>query len=649
MLRVFAVVLLAASVPWTPPKAVAEGLLSEADRRIYKDAFRAAARSRWAEAKRLSEKAENKLPGKVIRWTEMTRRGAHVGFADYVRFIRENPHWPGQEILRQRAEEAIRDSTPAEELLRWFSRNVPTTTEGRAALGRALLGSGLDAQARDVLREAWIGGRFNRKSEQTFLSRFGRLLIREDHIERLERLLWKGHRHQATRMLRFAPKDIRALATARIRLRRNRGNVGSALRRVPEELKRHPGLLYERLRWRRSRGRVDDALEILENPPAELVRPDLWWLDREIVIRRVLERGEASRAYELARDHRNGYGAEYAEAEWLAGWIALSFLKQHERALLHFERMYEVASFPISLARGAFWAGRASEQMGNTNVAREWYGKAAEFDLTYYGQLAAARIDARKPPATLPEPDADRTAAFYAHELVRVVMLLDELGEEDRMRPFFERFATVFEQPDMQVLAGRLALAFGRPDLAVRVARKAYRWGDALPVVGYPLIEAPEGWPEQALLLSIARQESNFMIAARSASGARGLMQLMPATARGMARRIGERYSRARLTRDPLYNLKLGRAYLRWLLERYDGSYLLAIAGYNAGPAAVNRWLKVLGDPRTGEVDPIDWVELIQYPETRNYVQRVLEGLHIYRRRLSDTRTAYTLDHGPAR
>ena len=630
----------------TGSPSVAEGLLSSADKEKYKAAFKAARKSNWSSAKRHSAGADDKLPGKVIRWMEMTRRGANVDFKRYVRFIEANPHWPRQRKLRQRAEEAIRLATPPEDVLDWFSKHVPITTDGRLMLGRALLKAGLRAEAVEVLRDAWVEGSFGRKQERSFLAGYGKLLTQDHHLKRLDRLLWEGHRHQATRMLKHAPKDLRALAEARIRLRRNRRSVGEVLRRVPDELVGNPGLLYERLRWRRRRGRVDQALEILENPPPDLVRADLWWKEREIVTRRVLERGEAARAYELARDHRLEYGADYAEGEWLAGWIALSFLKQPAKALVHFERLYEVVRYPISLARGAYWAARAEEAMGNAFGAREWYGKAAEFDLTYYGQLAAARLDAdRLPPepAGLPQPNAGHVAAFNAHELVRVVLLLEELGQGRYLQPFFDRIAEVFEEPEMKVLAGRLALSLDRPDLAVRLARRSYRRGEPMTSAGYPVIDVPAGGPEQALLLSIARQESNFKTFAKSPSGARGLMQLMPATARAMARRTRVKYSRARLTRDPVYNLKLGRAYIQWLLRKYDGSYVLAVSAYNAGPVAVNRWIRELGDPRTSQIDPVDWIELIQYKETRNYVQRVLESLYVYRRRLSEQQVAYSL------
>lgn len=635
------VMVLAAGSP-----AFAADLLTPEDQGIYKDAFKAAKKRQWAKAKRLAAPAQEKLPAKVIRWLEMTRPGARVRFKTYAAFMADNAHWPRQISLRKRAEEAMGYGTPAEDVLAWFSQYPPLTTDGKILLGRSLFRAGMREAAVDILRATWVDGSFGRTQERDFLARHGKLLRQEEHLARIDRLLWDGRRYQARRILKKAGPDFRALSNARIRLRRNRRSVDDVIRQVPKELTTHPGLLYERLRWRRRRGKVDSALEILENPPENLVRPELWWREREIVVRRVLERGEHERAYNVVRDHRLEHGLPFVEAEWLAGWIALSFLNKPKVALEHFETFYRAVTFPVSLARGAYWAGRAEAALGNTAVAQAWFDKASEFDLTYYGQLAGALIGAATPSTPLQaewRPNPARVATFNAHELVRVMLMLNELGQGHLLRPFFDRTAVVFDEPEMQILAGRLALSIGRPDLAVRLARRAYRRGSPLTAVGYPTIETPDGGPERALLLSVARQESNFKVNAKSPSGARGLMQLMPATARAMARHTRTKYSRSRLTKDPVYNLKLGRAYLKWLLRRYDGSYLLAVAAYNAGPAAVNRWIRELGDPRTGAVHPVDWVEIIPYKETRNYVQRVLENIHIYREQLSETQLAYSL------
>lgn len=627
--------------------ACAEKLLTPEDKAIYEKAFKAADKKDWPLAKRLSAKAKEQLPAQVIRWLEMVRPGARVSFKEYARFIGDNPHWPHQRTLRRRAEEAMEYSTGADNVLAWFSKYPPLTTDGRILLGRALFEAGMREAAVDILRATWVDGDFGRKQERDFLARHGSLIRQQEHDARLDRLLWDGRQFQARRMLGKVSKELRRVAEARIVLRQNRRNADSLLRNLSDDQLAQPGLLYERLRWRRRRGKIDSALEILEHPPDDLVRPDLWWREREVIVRRLLERGEHQRAYAIARDHRLERGLPFAEAEWLAGWIALSFLNKPKIALEHFERLYRAVAYPISLARGAYWAGRAETALGNKAAAEAWFDKAAEFDLTYYGQLAAAKISSEPTSAPLQvewQPDAARIATFNAHELVRVVHMLHELDQEDLMRPFFDRTAEVFKEPEMQILAGRLALEIGRPDYAVRIARRAYRHGSPLTAVGYPTVETPSGGAERALILSIARQESDFRFDAKSPSGARGLLQIMPATARAMARHTNMKYSRRRLMTDPDYNLKLGHAYLTWLLNKYSGSYLLAVAAYNAGPAAVNGWLRDLGDPRAGQISPVDWVEFIPYKETRNYVQRVLENIHVYREHLAETQLAYSLD-----
>jgi soluble lytic murein transglycosylase len=620
-------------------------MLSQSDTSLYREAFAAAGRGKWRTADRLAARARQPLPAKVLVWKEMTTPGARQTFDQITRFMDANPHWPGRKKLRRRAEEAITPGSKADQLLAWFASHPPLTTDGKTAMGRALMATGSTAAAKAMLRRAWIEGSFGRRQESRFLRRYRKLLTRDDHMARLDRLLWNGRHRQALRMMRRVDKSYRPVVIARIRLRKYRGGVDRAIRRVPEALRRDPGFLYERLRWRRRKGRDDDAMEILNHPPGDMVRPDLWWRERGIMARRLLVRGRVSDAYRVARQNGLTSGAKFASAEWLAGWIALRFLREDKDALAHFQNLFEKVRTPISRARAAYWAGRAAESLGRPAETARWYGLAAQFGATYYGQLANLRQTetARRPLPADPRPTGTEIAAFNRNELVRVVRMLDELDQDDEIGIFVTHLAKLAKTPGEMVLAGRLALALGRIDLGVRVGRQAYRAGTPLMQLAYPVIDVPDGGPEPALLLAVARQESNFSATALSSAGARGLMQLMPATARAVSRTIKTRYSRSRLITDPAYNIRLGRAYLGGLIERYGGSYVLAIAAYNAGPGAVKGWFRKTGDPRNGDVDMIDWIELIPYPETRNYVQRVLENLQVYRRRLDGTRIAFSL------
>ncbi len=630
----------------TPP-AFAAAPLSDTDKVIYRQAFKKAERGKWSWVDRMTRKATERLPAKILTWLNMTQPGNKFSFEAIRDFIRDNPDWPRLGRLGRRAEEAIVGNTPSDSLLAWFAQHPPVSTDGMVAMTGALMKKGDTGKARAMARRTWIDADFGRRQERRFYRRYRKMLTREDHMARLDRLLWDGRHRSAQRMMRRVKKEYHPVVIARIRLRRYRGGVDWAIKRVPDIYRDDPGFLYERLRWRRRKGRDEGALEILRKAPADMVYPGRWWRERSLVARRLVAGGQAADAYKVASEHGLKPGRYFAEAEWLSGWIALRFLHRQKQALAHFTRLYEAVNYPISRARAAYWAGRAADSMNRKAATRKWFRLAAEYDATYYGQLAAIQRRQGALPRVPPEPrpgGAD-IASFNRHELVQAALMLDQIGHQELLKPFLMRLAAVSKDPVRKVLAGRLAVALGRPDLGVRIGRASYRAGIPLTTLAYPIIDMPDGKPERALLLSVARQESNFEPNAKSHAGARGLMQIMPATARAVSRAIKTRYSRSRLASDPDYNVRLGRAYLAGLIERYRGSYVLAIAGYNAGPGSVQRWIRKLGDPRLDDIDVIDWIELIPYSETRNYVQRVLENLQIYRRRINSTQIAYSLEH----
>ena len=556
----------------------------------------------------------------------MTQSGNGYSFSKIVDFANRNPDWPLPNTLRNRAEEGITETTPPQVVLSWFANRPPQTTDGKIAYGQALIATGQRDEGFLHLRDAWVFGRFNRRDEVLFMRQYKKHFTVSDHWARLDNLLWNGRRHEARRMLRRVSSGHRALAVARIKLRRRRGGVDGAISRVPASLHRDPGLLYERLRWRRRKGRYLDALEILKSPPGDMVRPELWAKERVFLARRLLADGLITDAYQAVRDHGLDlrHTADLAEAEWLAGWIALRYMNQGQEAQQRFEGLYRAVRFPVSKARAAYWAGRASQTVGDTTQANDWFVIASRHPTTYHGQLATQALGQNIHPSPEPiAPNLVEKQQFENHELTNIVRLLNQLGERKHVRTFLLRLSRIGKSPGHRVLAGDLARSIGRLDLAVWVSRYAQRDGAVLLSMGYPLYQMPEGNPERALLLAVARQESNFYSRAKSRVGARGIMQLMPRTARLVARSSGLRYSRNRLTSDPDYNVRLGRRYLRQMLSKFSGSYVLAVAAYNAGPNAVSRWLRKNGDPRNGVDDPIDWIELIPFQETRTYVQRV--------------------------
>ena len=637
--------LVALAIGWSPVAADAPRLLSAADHRNYRAAFTASEKGRRGQAASLAAKGIDPLPAKILRWLDMTRPGTHASFADLTAFIEANPKWPLRGKLLRRAEESLLGDEPPDKVIAWFAKYRPRTSDGRAVLGAALLSAGRRDHGVAVLRHAWIESDFGVKQERNFARRYRKLLTRNDHRARLDRLVWDRRFTQARRMLWRVDMGSRRLAEARMRLATKRGGVDGALNRVPDRLKSHSGLVFERMRWRRRKGRTEGALELLETSPDPLVRPVRWWVEREILARRLLAQGRAERAYRLTRDHGLRKGSRYAGAEFLSGWIALRFLHDPARALEHFERLYASVRYPISRSRAAYWSGRAAARLADEGRARDWFEIAATFDASYYGQLAAERIG-KNTVVDLPDeprPDGRTLSAFNRNELVRAVFLLNELGQYDLIKPFIDRLARLSDDAARLVLVGRLALAMGRLDLATRVGRYAYLRRVRLTSLAYPVVDAPSDVPEHALVLSIARQESNFDVQAKSRRGARGVMQVMPRTARKVSNRLKLRYSKTRLQNDPDYNMRLGGTYLKWQLDRFDGSYVLAIAAYNAGPNAVGRWISLHGDPRSDDLDPIDWIEMIPFRETRNYVQRVIENLSIYRRLIGKTKLAHSL------
>lgn len=615
-------------------------VLSERDLGLYRAAFKAAEGGRWPEANAIASQAEEKLPAKALQWLDMARNDTGAGFEAIAEFVRRNPEWPNLNTLRRSAEMAMPLWMPDSEIKAWFAKYPPLTGGGVLRYATVLLNDGKTREASELVRERWVSGGFGATEEIDLRARFGELLRPRDHIARLDRLVWDNEEAAARRMFGLVDSGHQALAEARLFLANmKKGNADTLLNKVPPSLRDDPGLLYERARWRRRKDMDDGALEILTKRPADMVRPAAWWAEMHILARRSIEKGNYAEAYRIARNSGQKDGLALSQAEFLSGWLALRFLNKPQEALKHFERLYDAVSAPISRSRGAYWAGRAAEDLKQQDQARRWYGLAAEHVTTFYGQLAQRRLrdgNAGAVPAD-PKVAESTVAAFNAGELPRLARMLNRIDPvADREGIFVRRMGSNAKTAEEFALVSRLAYEIARPDLAVTVAKQAVQDGYTLASAGYPVVSMPDlGWLEPALVHSLIRQESTFNENAVSPAGARGLMQLMPATAKQVAGQLGMQHTNSRLTSDPTYNIALGSAYMRELVDRFNGSYVLAIAAYNAGPGRVREWLQKNGDPRAEGVDVVDWIELIPIYETRNYVQRVMEAVHIYRARMS--------------
>jgi len=626
------------------------GLLTPSDSAAAKAAFKAIKEDDWKQARHRAARIKDPVTARLFDWIDLTRAGATVSFERITRFVADNPLWPKHSLLLRRAEEAISGNMSSQDVLKWFKDRQPASSVGRVHYGAALLASGQIEAARAALRAAWVEGNFTARQERRFYRRHRKHLTRQDHIDRLDRLIWRGRYWPARRMLWKVNSDWRALAEARLMLMRMNGNVDRAIERVPAALKDHPGLVFERLRWRR-RKNLDSAAELLDGVPAQLAYAEMWWHERSILARRALRKGHISKAYRLVKEHGLKEGPAYTEAEWLAGWIMLRFLNEHALAFRHFKAMFTASAYPISRARGAYWAARAAEKSDKGELAKLWYRSAAHYSTAYYGQLAAARL---VPGGTItlpsePQPSPKTIDAFAKHELVSAVKILDALGERKRLGPFILRLSELHETLGWQKQVAGLARTHHRPDLAIAVAKKASRAGSELVIAGYPTVALPPVQLgtlslEVPLVLAVVRQESAFRSEAQSSAGARGLMQLLPRTARSVAKDLKVKYVRSKLTDDPRFNLTLGQTYLANLLSKFEGSYVLALAAYNAGPTRARRWMRMHGNPRDKAVDAIDWIEMIPIEETRNYIQRVMEGVQVYRGRLNGMEVVLNLE-----
>lgn len=614
------------------------------DLELYRTAFRHAEAGRFDAARKAAAEARDRLPAKVIEWMDLSRPETMADFGALSAFIDGNPDWPSLAVMRRRAEATMPPAMPAEAVRAWFERRPPLSVTGVMRHAEALVTTGDTVAATQIVRQRWVNGAFSVGEEQEFRARYGAMLRPDEHWARLDRLLWDGEVAAARRVMDVVDPGRRALAEARLRIARDPAGADAALATVPEALRSDAGLHFERLRAARRRDRDAEAMELLLDAPPQLGRATPWWTERNLLVRRAMDRAEHALAYRLATDHGQHTGAAFAEGEFLAGWLALRSLDQPQTAFRHFERMYRNVTTPLSISRAAYWAGRATEAMSGAAEARPWYERSAVYPTTFYGQLAGRTLGRTGLPLPVDQQITQAAAtAFERRELVRVVRALvriqraEQRGDppaSERAALFLRRLQDAADTPMDHALVARIALEVGRQDVAVATARAAVQHEVTLLSAGYPRIPLPADRPEPALLHAIIRQESVFNAGAVSPAGARGLMQLMPATAQQVAGKLGLRHTQARLTADPGYNVQLGSAYLAEMIERFNGSYVLAVAAYNAGPGRVRQWLQRYGDPRAEGVDVIDWIETIPFNETRNYVQRVLEGLQVYRQRL---------------
>jgi soluble lytic murein transglycosylase len=593
----------------------------------------AAAQSRdWAGAAAAARPA-GAVAQDVVEWLRL--RSGEGSLGDYEAFLARRGDWPGLTLLREKGEAAVARSTTTTRVLAYFQGHAPRTPEGADALIRALRAAGRGAEADRAAAAAWVGLPFSEAQERAFVEAHGAAL-RAHHVARLDRLLWEGRLAEARRMLPRVPEGWRRLAEARLALAADAPGVDRLIAAVPRELADHPGLAHARFAWRMEKGRSADAQALLLERSASaeaLGRPEAWARGRAALARAAMREGRGRDAYRIASTHRLTSGGSYADLEFLAGYIALTMLKDPDRARGHFRHLADNVRTPISLARAAYWEGRAEEAAGRREAARAAWARAARHQTAFYGLAAAERLGLPLD-AALVSPGRPAAGAAVRSSVVEAGMLLWRAGDAARARQFMAHAAETLPAEALERL-GDMALAAGATNLAVIVAKEAAARGVILPRAYYPdTTLMPEGLAvPRPLALAIARRESEFDPAAVSPANARGLMQVLPGTAKLMADALGLPYREGALTTDPAYNARLGAAYLKRLTDEFGPALTLVAAGYNAGPGRPRAWIEQFGDPRRPGTDPIDWIEMVPFAETRSYIMRVAEALVIYRAR----------------
>ena len=615
---------------------------SKKDYEIAKIAIRSMEKKKWSTAEKTAKKAKDKSIYNFVRWKHLLTTGNQLPFYEYKRFIELNPKYPRINRIKYLAEHKMstKDLSP-NFIIDWFNKNPPLSGFGKIVLGQANLLKGQSSEGNKLIKEGWITADLNRNDMKFFRKKFKNILNSNDYIQRADYLAYENKYWDLKRMLRYLPKDYQLLYTARQLLMSKSYGVDSAISKVPKKFKNNHGLNYDRLKWRRKRGRVDGSLEILlkiKNTKDYMVRPDKWWVERGIIARSLIYKKKYETAYKVVSNHALTEGPEYAEAEWMSGWIALSFLKDPILAENHFTNFYYNVGYPISLSRGAYWLGRTYEEIGDKEMAIKWFSEASKYLTTYYGQLSHLKINPNKEIELnkLMEVDKAYAEKFYKKGVVKIVHLLDELNKDKYTKHLLRGLANDNIPMGSEVLAAKLASDISRFDFAIQIAKIASYDKRFHNKYNYPIISTPKvingrKIPESAFILSIIRQESEFDTSAHSHAGAQGLMQLMTYTARVVAKQAKLPYSKSRLTSDPEYNVNLGSHYIAGLILEYDGSYPFAIAAYNAGPKRVRYWKKINKNPQKNQIDYVNWIELIKFKETRNYVQRVLENYNVYR------------------
>jgi soluble lytic murein transglycosylase len=615
------------------------------DLAALKDAIDLSRQAKTSDATAAEQKITDPAAQKLAEWFILRHPDSQASFGRYASFIADNADWPGVTLMHRRAEARLWQEKMDAATVHGFTSDHPFTAKGKFALARVLLSEGDRDGAQRLVREAWRSEELTERSESDALDAFHDLLTHEDFVARMDRRIGAKDMGAAMRAAHHVDDNAVAIVKACSAVKGNEDKAGDRLEDVAAGARDDLGYVLCRVQWLMHKDQIADASRlVLAAPQATMPQQDTdeWWRVRRVLARKLLDLGDVQGAYEMARTAATPASENFrADQHFMAGWIALRYLSDPRTAMAHFARIDEGCANPITLARANYWRGRAAEALGDLAAMRVDYEAAARQSTAYYGQLARARLGMNHMELRGPQGDEPQKTK-PSDEIVRAADMLYTLGERDTVVSFVVDLAE--DSNDVATLSAVADVTGRHNDARAMLELGKTALGRGLPVEAYafPTIGIPDHKPvgpeiDRSVIYSVARTESDFNQKDKSSANAVGLMQVTPEAGRDTAKRFGVEYDWDRMVSDPVYNTQMGAAELSALLSEYKGSHIMTFAGYNAGRGRVRDWIKAYGDPRDPNVDPVDWVERIPFSETRNYVQRVMENLAVYRARFGDT------------
>jgi len=635
----------AAPQPYAAVRQTVTKPLSSSDQMLFGMGLAAAKRGDISGAKSAISSLSDPVARKVVTWAMVDVSSNLLGFYDLDAARRDLAGFP-RSARRQIAAERVLETAgkPPAQVIEWFAGEAPQSAQGALALASAYRSLGRQAEAAQLIRAWWRDKSFEADVQRSILTRFGDVLTVDDHVRRADVVLYGAQGPAARDMITLLPAERQAAALARISLRSD-SEMGYGSLAPADQMS--PGVAFERAGYLRRKGRDAEAIAQLPYAPKEVVTPEQaerTWDERYRLTLSSIRAGDWRSAYQASANTGLHQGADATEAEFYAGWIALARLNDPASAGKHFAAIETIGSSPITRARALYWQGRAAEARREATAAESFYSRAAEHGTTFYGQLASEKLGLALTLPKDPVPTGAERARFEGRDVVQAMRLLADQNQRDLFKVFALHIDDIVPDRAEAALLVDAIRGYGDQDTSMKAARAAATRGLILADRAYPYRTPPsvQGAPEPALVLGVTRQESGFDPGVRSGADARGMMQLLPSTAAIVARRMGVGYS-ASMLYEADYNMRLGSSFLGSLVNQFSGSYVMAAAGYNAGPGRPPQWAAMCGDPRGGSTDPLDFIECIPFSETRNYVMRVLENMTVYRAKANGGTAPITL------